>query len=403
MAEHESMKPDKIKEQAEESCTRRKTTQPLYDQLKAQDEGVVGFQFEPPIEKHAALLEGLYSDEQRANLVTRLQQSYGNAYVQRLLNSRAVQPELTVNPPDDVFEREADRVANTIQCQAEEEEEEPIQPKAISQVQRQEELPEEEEEEEEELIQGKSAEIQRQKGSEDLEAQINVARGGGQPLADSVRASLEPQFGYDFSQVRIHTDVEADRLSRRLEAEAFTTGKDVFFRDGAYQPESEGGTKLIAHELTHVVQQGAAAPALQRQAAAETEEEGGAEKALPPELSVWTVSKVTGEAGIEEAIVFEEGGVYYGPASLTLTPGQEVLAGTEIILGKNSSLTLTCGSTELRTSGGKEGNRFTLPSEFGSRIPETTVKLLIGKLWAALGGGAEWKEETTNATIGVRG
>jgi len=306
--------------------------------------------------------------------------------------------EIQRQPMEEEEEELMMKPTSEIQRQPIEEEEEEIQPKAAG-IQRQ----EEEEEEEEAAVQTKAVEAQLAAASDELETRINAARGGGQPLDDSVRASLEPQFGRDFGEVKVHTDAEANELSQQLGAEAFTTGKNIFFRDDAYQPDSDSGKGLIAHELTHVVQQGAAAPALQRQAAAETEEEGGAEKALPPELSVWTVSKVTGEVGIEEAIVFEEGGVYYGPASLTLTPGQEVLAGTEIILGKNSSLTLTCGSTELRTSGGKEGNRFTLPSEFGSRIPETTVKLLIGKLWAALGGGAEWKEETTNATIGVRG
>jgi len=105
--------------------------------------------------------------------------------------------------------------------------------------------------------------------SENLETQINDALSGGQPLPDSIRTSLEPHFKRDFSQVRLHTDAEADKLSRKLEAEAFTTGKDIFFRDGAYQPDHDSGKRLIAHELTHVVQQ-KAAPALQREAVTST-------------------------------------------------------------------------------------------------------------------------------------
>jgi hypothetical protein len=112
-------------------------------------------------------------------------------------------------------------------------------------------------EEEEEMLQGKPDESQLPVVAEDMEAQIDAARGSGQPLPDSVRGSLEPHFGHDFSQVRVHTDAEADKLSRQLDAEAFTTGRDVFFREGAYQPDSANGKGLIAHELTHVVQQSA--------------------------------------------------------------------------------------------------------------------------------------------------
>ena len=155
------------------------------------------------------------------------------------------------------------KAASQVQRQEEEEEEE-LQMKAASQVQRQ-----EEEEEEEEMLQPKPAGSQPVMVSKNLETQINAARGGGQPLDDSVRASLEPQFGHDFGEVKVHTDAEANRLSQQLGAEAFTTGRDIFFREGAYQPGSSSGKGLIAHELTHVVQQ-QAAPALQRQ---EEEEE----------------------------------------------------------------------------------------------------------------------------------
>jgi hypothetical protein len=62
---------------------------------------------------------------------------------------------------------------------------------------------------------------------------------------------------HDLSGVKVHTDAKADTLSRDLNAEAFTTGQDIFFRQGAYEPGSDSGRELIAHELTHVVQQGA--------------------------------------------------------------------------------------------------------------------------------------------------
>ncbi len=292
MTQQQRIKREGQEELGKESRPKKKAQQPLFDQLKAADEGMVDFLREPSVDRHAALLADVHSDEQRANLVTHLQQSYGNTYVQRLLNSRALQAKLTVNSPDDEYEREADRVANAvtqtpaseIQRQPLEEEEEMLQPKLTSEIQRQP-LEEEEEEiqakraselqrqpieEEEEMLQPKEAENQPLAVSDDLETRINAARGDGQPLPDSVQASLEPQFGRDFSQVSIHTDAEADKLSRRLGAEAFTTGKDIFFRESAYKPDTSSGKSLIAHELTHVVQQSEAAPALQRQVETQT-------------------------------------------------------------------------------------------------------------------------------------
>lgn len=88
------------------------------------------------------------------------------------------------------------------------------------------------------------------------ESEIQRARGSGQPLSSAVRGPMEQAFGADFSAVSIHTDANSDRLSRSLHARAFTTGSDVFFRQGAYAPESAAGQELIAHELAHTVQQG---------------------------------------------------------------------------------------------------------------------------------------------------
>ena len=88
---------------------------------------------------------------------------------------------------------------------------------------------------------------------------INRERSGGQPLEESAQAHIGEATGNDFSSVRVHTSPEADALSRQLGAKAFTTGQDVFFREGAYEPHSTAGQELIAHELTHVVQQGSGA------------------------------------------------------------------------------------------------------------------------------------------------
>ncbi|MBC5783440.1 DUF4157 domain-containing protein [Ramlibacter sp. USB13] len=81
---------------------------------------------------------------------------------------------------------------------------------------------------------------------------------GGQPLPAVIRRFMEPRFGADFGAVRIHVDAQAAAASRRLGARAFATGQHIFFGAGQYQPESAAGRELIAHELAHTVQQGAA-------------------------------------------------------------------------------------------------------------------------------------------------
>ena len=91
--------------------------------------------------------------------------------------------------------------------------------------------------------------------AQDVEQAIQRARGGGQALDGGVRAQMEPAFGSDFSGVRVHANAEADALNHSLSARAFTTGQDIFFRQGAYNPGSSSGRELLAHELTHVVQQ----------------------------------------------------------------------------------------------------------------------------------------------------
>ncbi|MGD2076889.1 MAG: DUF4157 domain-containing protein [Chloroflexota bacterium] len=89
---------------------------------------------------------------------------------------------------------------------------------------------------------------------------INSKRGSGGSLDSGVAEKAGDAMGQDFSDVNVHTDSQADELSRDLGAKAFTTGQDIFFQSGAYDPGSSDGQRLIAHELTHVVQQGGSAP-----------------------------------------------------------------------------------------------------------------------------------------------
>jgi hypothetical protein len=97
-------------------------------------------------------------------------------------------------------------------------------------------------------------------------ANIQTSMTGGEPLSANARRFMEPRFGADFSDVRIHTDARAAALSRQLNARAFTVRNHVFFSQGSFQPESDEGRELLAHELTHTIQQGAAVqiPAVQR-------------------------------------------------------------------------------------------------------------------------------------------
>jgi hypothetical protein len=84
-----------------------------------------------------------------------------------------------------------------------------------------------------------------------------LSAGGGSPLPESLRTQFEPRFGYDFGAVRVHADARATGAATALGARAFTVGDHLFFGAGEYQPTSTQGQRLIAHELTHVVQQGA--------------------------------------------------------------------------------------------------------------------------------------------------
>jgi hypothetical protein len=96
--------------------------------------------------------------------------------------------------------------------------------------------------------------------SPEVESSIERARGGGQALDAGVRMQMESAFGADFGAVRAHTGAEAHSLNQAVNAVAFTTGRDIFFRQGEYNPSSSNGRELLAHELTHVVQQNAAPP-----------------------------------------------------------------------------------------------------------------------------------------------
>jgi outer membrane protein OmpA-like peptidoglycan-associated protein len=230
-------------------------------------------------------------------------------------SSPAVQAKLTVGAPNDHYEQEADRVAEQVMStpdsaiqqpiqrdMAPTEEEEPLQAKPLAttitpwvqrdmapeedeplqakHIQRdmapeedeplqakriQRDMASEEEEEplqakriqrdmapeEEEAIQTKGASNASFHAGKNLESQISSSQGGGSPLSDEVRRFMEPRFGTDFSQVRVHTGNESIQMNQDLNAQAFTHHQDVYFGAG----KAPGKDALTAHELTHVVQQ----------------------------------------------------------------------------------------------------------------------------------------------------
>ena len=166
-----------------------------------------------------------------------------------------IQPKLTLGTPGDMYEEEADSVARQV-----------VDEIHSSPFREQNTQPEEERKPEV----GEAGRVQRQitvqaagdaggEFSSVWEGELQSAKSGGQPLSPTLKEPMERSFGADFGGVRVHTGAQADMLARSIQAKAFTTGQDVFFRQGAYEPGSRGGQELLAHELTHVVQQGEAA------------------------------------------------------------------------------------------------------------------------------------------------
>ncbi|GGG23368.1 hypothetical protein GCM10011344_25140 [Dokdonia pacifica] len=90
-----------------------------------------------------------------------------------------------------------------------------------------------------------------------VESTLQNSKGGGSPLDTNTKNEMESGFGADFSEVRVHNDSDAIQMNQQLGAQAFTNENDIYFNEGKYDPKSDSGKHLLAHELTHTVQQGA--------------------------------------------------------------------------------------------------------------------------------------------------
>ncbi|WP_159523313.1 eCIS core domain-containing protein [Sunxiuqinia indica] len=171
-----------------------------------------------------------------------------------------VQPKMKVGAPGDRYENEADRVADQVvtgsepSIQKQEEEEaaqmSPIEAVSVSQIQA---CPCDRED----SLQKKGLNQSASVASPWLEQQINNSKSGGEALPKNTRSFMETRFGHDFSGVRVHHDSSAATMSSNIQAKAFTNRNHIYFNQGYYSPETSSGKKLIAHELTHTIQQGA--------------------------------------------------------------------------------------------------------------------------------------------------
>jgi len=184
-----------------------------------------------------------------------------------------IQAKLKIGQPGDKYELEADQVAEQVMRMPEpkvqrmcseykeelkrqplEEEEElqanPVAGQITPLIQRQ-----VEEEEEEELIQTKIVGDVTPKVTPAINSGIQSLQGGGRPMSRGELSFFEPRFGTDFSNVRVHNDSHAASVARSVNARAFTLGHNVVFGIGEYSPDASSGRKLLAHELTHVIQQ----------------------------------------------------------------------------------------------------------------------------------------------------
>ena len=167
----------------------------------------------------------------------------GARHLMRTSNNRVIQSTLTVNAPGDTYEREANSVADRVMSMSDSAASANISsgapPTAISRV-----------------VQTSGAVSGAFDAPASTEANIQRMEGGGEALESSEVDFFAQRMGYDFSNVRIHTGSTAVQASRDIQAKAFTFGNNIAFNSGSYKPGTSSGRHLLAHELTHVVQQG---------------------------------------------------------------------------------------------------------------------------------------------------
>lgn len=171
-----------------------------------------------------------------------------------------IRTKLTVNTPGDAYEQEADRAAERVVAGRDAGMIATLGRDGNAGMQRQENRSEEDEEE---AIQMKPAAGGRAAIPLSFSGRLAAAVSGGRSLDAATRAAFEPCFGRDLSHVRLHDDPAASGLSRDIDARAFTHGHDIYFSAGQLDVHSKAGRRLLAHEITHTLQQGGG-PTLRR-------------------------------------------------------------------------------------------------------------------------------------------
>jgi len=269
-----------------------------------------------------------FGQSREVNSILHLQRTIGNQAVQRMLQTNAeglevglastvsprfahdfsripvhatapirIQPKLTVNAAGDIYEQEADRVAEQVMrmpepqrqrncacgggcpgCQNEQAAHKHLQ----------------------------TERVQADNTGEMVAPPVvhEVLRSSGQPLAPTTRAFFEPRFGHDFSEVRVHADARASEAAQAVRAKAFTVGQDTVFGHGQYAPETNRGQQLLAHELTHVVQQlgsGSGGRGVQRFAFVNEKQIEKSEKGFTPKMKKFvTDTTARNYTGVDE-------------------------------------------------------------------------------------------------------
>lgn len=225
------------------------------------------------------------------------------------IKTNTVQTKLTVGQPNDKYEQEADSMADKVvqrltepgiqkqpvqhtsltpfvqskcaECEQEEKmqkkEEEKEQQESSTDIMKKSAFPDDGQapppdtnEDDDINVQRKCAECEKEEAkavqktgeagdvSPDVEKKLSASKGSGTSLPDGVRGQMETSMGADFSNVKVHTGSQAVQMNKQLRAQAFTNGSDIYFNSGKYNPGSKSGQRLLAHELTHTIQQGSA-------------------------------------------------------------------------------------------------------------------------------------------------
>ena len=248
-------------------------------------------------QKHTLKGQSPAAQNSSAGKVQRKSKSRLTSQIQaHLEQGQAIQRKVQIGQPNDRYEKEADRVADKVVNNSEPAMIKSVQSKAdnISTLQRSEEeaqakVQRSEEEEaqakvqrsEEEEAQAKvqrseeeeaQAKVQRSEEEEaaqarfesepdkssDFDRTLEASKSSGNDLQGDIKAEMEAKIGADFSNIKVHTGPVADQLSKDIGALAFAVGNHVYFKEGQFKPDSKEGKHLLAHELTHTVQQGAA-------------------------------------------------------------------------------------------------------------------------------------------------